>query len=479
MKKSLLVAASVALLGGSAMAQLPDYSICPDWTGTDLNGNTHNLYSLLDSGYTVIIDVSATWCGPCWSYHNTHAIRNLYDTYGPGTAENKVRAFFIEGDASTTLADLQGNTAQTQGDWIDGTTYPIIDNASIANLLEITYFPTIYKVCPNRVITEVGQIPTTQLWNSVGSCQEAMTGTDAGLLPSMGSITGCAGSDVGLTARLQNLGTQPLTSATIQARLGTTVLGSTNWTGNLDTYEVEDVTVANFAPTGSSNITLEITTADGNAANNTASQLVTASTSISGTNATFKVKGDQYASETTWKLFNSSNAVVEQGGPYTNGTTQTEHVYDWTLDDMECYRLEVYDAYGDGMCCSYGQGYFKLEWNGIVVLQGGQFGASTTKNFLTNNAVASVGSNELERSLNVYPNPTSGLVNLEYNLEQGTAMKLMVTDVLGKVVMEQTLNVATGLQRETINLGTLGNGMYLLKLDAGKYQATRTVTVNK
>lgn len=479
MKKSLLVAASVALLGGSAMAQLPDNSICPDWTGTDLNGNVHNLYSLLDSGYTVFIDVSATWCGPCWAYHNTHALKNLYETYGPGTAEDAVRVFFVEGDGSTTLADLQGNTSASQGDWIDGTTYPIIDNASIANLLEITYFPTIYKVCPNRVITEVGQISTSQLWSSAGNCQSAIAGTDAGLLPSMGSITGCAGSDVGLTARLQNMGEATLTAATIQARIGSNVLGSTQWTGSLGTYEVADVDVTDFTPSGTSNVTLEITSTDGNATNNTATQLVSASTAISGTVATFKIKCDQYGSETRWKLYDANNAVVEQGGPYTNGTSQTEHVYEWTMDDLQCYRLEVTDAYGDGMCCSYGQGYYRLEWNGMTIVQGGQFGAVDNKHFSTNDATASVGDNDLERSLQVYPNPTSGLVNLEYNLEQGTAMKVVVTDLLGKVVMEQTLNVATGLQRETINLGTLGNGMYLLKLDAGKYQATRAVSVNK
>lgn len=461
------------------MAQLPDYSICPDWTGTDLNGNEHNLYSLLDSGYTVIIDVSATWCGPCWAYHNTHALENLYNTYGPGTAENKVRVFFIEGDGATTLADLQGNTGQTQGDWITGTDYPIIDNASIADLLEISYFPTIYKVCPNRIITEVGQMPTTQLWNSVGNCMEMMAGTDGGLLPSLGSITGCAGSEVALTARLQNLGDQPLTSANIQARMGSTVIGSTAWSGSLDTYEVADVDVTNFTPSGTSNVTLEITSTDGNAANNTATQLVSASTAISGTVATFKIKCDQYGSETRWKLYNESNVVVEQGGPYTNSTSQTEHVYEWTLDDLQCYRLEVTDAYGDGMCCSYGQGYYRLEWNGMTIVQGGQFGAVDKKHFTTNNATAGVGSNELERSLQVYPNPTSGLVNLEFNLEQGTTMNVWVTDLLGKVVMEQTLNMTTGLQRETINLGTLGNGMYLLKFDTGKYKTTRAVSLNK
>lgn len=495
MKKALLAAASVALLGAQAFAQMPDNSICPDWTGTDLNGRSHNLYSYLDSGYTVFIDVSATWCGPCWSYHNTHALANLYNQYGPGTAENKVRVFFIEGQQGNTTDQILGisnpsNACQmtsqpsvyysgcTQGNWTTGTPYPIIDDASIGNLLQISFFPTIYKVCPNRVITLVGQKTTAQLWATVGSCQAAVEGNDATLLPAMGSIRGCAGSPVALTARLQNLGSQPLTSATIEAKQGSTVLGSTNWTGDLPRYGVANVNVASFTPTGNVSVTLNITTPDANLNNNSTAQSVQASTVISATNVTFQLQTDNYGSETSWKLFNSSGSVVHQGGPYTNGAGQPLNSYNWTLNDMECYRLEVYDAYGDGFCCSYGNGYYKLISNGNAIIQGGQFADVDVKMFKTNNAIAGISDNELNRTLAVYPNPTSGAVNIEYSVEQGPGVKASVLDLVGKVVLEKTLRSGTA-QRETLDLGNLANGMYVLKLDAGQYQAARTITVNK
>lgn len=485
MKKALLIAASAALLSGSAFAQMPDNSICPDWTGTDLNGTSHNLYSLLDSGYTVFIDVSATWCAPCWSYHNTHALTNLYNNYGPGTTENKVRVFFIEGEGQNTSAQLYGPAAggsyatATQGDWVTGTPYPIIDNTNIGNLLQITYFPTIYKVCPNRLITEIGTKTTAQLWASVATCQAAEHPVDASLLPSS-SLAACVGNDVTLTARLQNMGTDPLTSATIEARQGSTVIGSVDWTGNLATYAIEEVEVTTFAPTATASINLVVTSTDDNASNNTNTILVTASNTVAtSTQVTFELQTDNYGSETTWKLFKPNGSVFAQGGPYTNSTSSPLRTFNWNLQDMNCYRLEIYDAYGDGFCCNYGQGYYKVLSNGQTVLQGGTFTSAEVKPFSINTSMAGIGTNELERSLNVYPNPTTGLVNLEYSLDQGAKVKVVISDVVGKVVMERTILPASGARRETLDINNLSNGVYILKVNAGDHQATRTITLNK
>ena len=47
------------MIGIASFAQLPDGSIAPDFTATDINGVEHNLYDLLAEGKKVIVDLLA------------------------------------------------------------------------------------------------------------------------------------------------------------------------------------------------------------------------------------------------------------------------------------------------------------------------------------------------------------------------------------------------------------------------------------
>ena len=213
--------------------------------------------------------------------------------------------------------------------------------------------------------------------------------------------------------------------------------------------------------------------------NNTSNIMVTTGGIATSTQVTLELQTDNYGSETRWKLFKPDGTVQAQAGPFGNGAGQAVKTYNWNLQDMSCYRLEFYDVGGDGICCSYGQGWYKVTSNGQTIVQGGTFTNVDVKNFSINTSLVGISTNELEHSLNVYPNPTTGLLNLEYSLDQGARVNVVISDVVGKVVLERTLEPASGTQRQTLDLNSLSNGIYILKMGAGDHQATRTITLNK
>ena len=69
------------------------------------------------------------------------------------------------------------------------------------------------------------------------------------------------------------------------------------------------------------------------------------------------VQTDQYAGETSWKIFSSiSGEVIETSDPFVSNSL-TETVVTLSVGS---YLFAMYDLYGDGICCNFGEGWFSL-----------------------------------------------------------------------------------------------------------------------
>ena len=87
---------------------------------------------------------------------------------------------------------------------------------------------------------------------------------------------------------------------------------------------------------------------------------------------------DNYGSETSWTLTDSVGNTVASGSGYANNSTYTE-----TFTGLSgAHRFTIYDSYGDGICCSFGNGSYELQdGNGVTFQTGGAFGSSESTVF--------------------------------------------------------------------------------------------------
>jgi hypothetical protein len=167
MKRIYLIFSFVLALSSSSFGQLVNGSVAPDFTVTDINGTTHNLYTYLNAGKTVYIDIFATWCNPCWNYHQSHALEDLWTMYGP-SGTNDVVVIAIEGSPSTNTACITGPSgcnSSTWGNWTTGITYPIVHTDALNGTWNGGTYPTIYMVCPaDKKVWIAGQNTAAGHW---------------------------------------------------------------------------------------------------------------------------------------------------------------------------------------------------------------------------------------------------------------------------------------------------------------------------
>ncbi len=91
-----------------------------------------------------------------------------------------------------------------------------------------------------------------------------------------------------------------------------------------------------------------------------------------GTSLTLTIRFDNYPEETAWNIRNSANTIVASGGTYGSQPDGSTLNIPLCLPDG-CYTLTFTDTYGDGICCSYGNGSYSLTGPSGTLASGGSF----------------------------------------------------------------------------------------------------------
>ncbi|MEZ4985555.1 MAG: T9SS type A sorting domain-containing protein [Saprospiraceae bacterium] len=127
-----------------------------------------------------------------------------------------------------------------------------------------------------------------------------------------------------------------------------------------------------------------------------------------------------------------------------------------------CYQLRVFDDYADGMCCLYGNGFYRLRIpGGSPILSGGAFGALEEQYFsVTTPITPTVNTATPASAASITPNPVPSGVPLSI-LWNGTPpdtyrWKVLSTD--GRCIVE-------GMDDTIIERNELPAGYYILQLN--------------
>jgi len=68
---------------------------------------------------------------------------------------------------------------------------------------------------------------------------------------------------------------------------------------------------------------------------------------------------DAWGSEVTYELLDAEGAALKTGGPFED-EVEGQLIEDMACLEDGCYTLALYDSFGDGICCEYGEGKLEL-----------------------------------------------------------------------------------------------------------------------
>ncbi len=178
---------------------------------------------------------------------------------------------------------------------------------------------------------------------------------------------------------------------------------------------------------------------------------------------------DNYPEETSWEITDDNGTVVASGGTYGSQADGSSLTLSECLP-AGCYDFTIFDSYGDGICCSYGNGSYSVSSSSGTLASGGSFGSSETTNFCVSGSnretmeqeSATISTEVAVAELNVYPNPTRELLNLNYEAAQEGEVQVQVIDLTGRSLQLLPWNVAKGKNTTQLDVSRLGSGTFML-----------------
>lgn len=299
-----------------------------------------------------------------------------------------------------------------------------------------------------------------------------------------------------------NFAADNLTSADIVYTANGSAPQTFAWTGNLEPSEQEIVILdpITFEVEEGDDIVFDFEVLNPNGSvdelpgNNTAS-IGADIAPLTQTVLNITITTDPWGDETYWEVRTVGGVIIDSGGnpnvglnnintgvfpppfdaaSYGNETTYEEEVV--LPAGLDCYIFHITDYYGDGI--TGGGGFWLYDADGQEIhFDEENFNAENMKFFSGDGAVG-LTENTLSDAIHVYPNPSSDVLNVSYNIETSELITFDLINALGAKVATRTVT-SSGANTITFDVTSLESGVYQLNTIAGNAFGSTTVTIVK
>lgn len=285
-----------------------------------------------------------------------------------------------------------------------------------------------------------------------------------------------------------NYGSDTVTTATFTYAVNGGAPSTYTWNGVCPPYSQQLIMMNNisFSPLPTTN-TLQIGVAsinnnpDQNPSNDVISQIINTATLVANSvNMQMDFTQDQYGSEIQWMVKDdATGTIVAQDGPWSDLTAAGTllHTKTFTLVPNNCYRLEITDAYGDGACCSYGNGSYNLKSGGSAIFSGpANYGKGLTKWFKTDVNASVNNISSIVPVLSIYPNPANEKINITFNSAKEETYTINVINSIGQNIYSAKENIL-GEKSIEINTQHFTPGIYHIQIQSEEHSFNKSISI--
>jgi hypothetical protein len=476
----------------NALAQLGPGNVASDFTVQDIQGNSRNLFSQLDSGKTVLLHCFATWDSYAWEFYQQNVLDAFNSLYG-SSGNGSVAIWRVECETQNTLSQLQGPSSltgdyatDTQGDWLSESALPVIDDSTLAAQFNLPYLPLLIVICPDRVVRFANQMSLGNLANLVfqNSCPNLSQGFDPAILSAL-TTRDCGSNLVDVQMVIKNLGTDTLFNASIGVS-GSTPSQSFQWQGQLLSYQSDTLTIEGLEVLGDGYMQLAIEDTNEEAGNDTLR--LRSNVGFSTQLVKLELALDAYPDEVSWEIRNEDDSVLYNGGGYDVDYQYINNVFQ--LPSSGCYNFFLNDSRGDGLHGSqYGgfDGFCKLysmtdstTVEEVMFEYDGSYNISAIENTPAFLQYAFEAGSPLPvtdfgvEEWSVFPNPANGFIQIK-TPELHDDCTVVLYDLTGRVAAQYRMLSSDSTLR--IDVANLVEGVYALQVELASSQIRLPIVV--